>query len=107
MDMIFQFPSPHRDSGISSERSLALSQGDNSPFTSPPRNVHPAQRELPPPPPRTFSPTQGYAWNGGRKTPDKGEYAKIKPKDEAVQENGEVKPRAGGGRKKPILKPKA
>lgn len=106
MDRIFQFPSPHRDSGISSERSLPLSQGDDSPITSPSRPYHPAQRELP------LLPTQGYAWNGGRKTPEKGEYARIKQANDATaKENGEVKvtPNAsgGGGRKKPVLKPKA
>ena len=112
LDRIFQFPSPHRDSGISSERSLHLSQGDESPFYNRDPSVHPAQRELPPPPPKIYSPPQKYAWNSrNSQSPDKGEYARIKSDEKPVIAEGEEKPpqttkNGGGGRKKPILKPK-
>ena len=113
LDRIFQFPSPHRDSGISSERSLHLSQGDESPFYNRDPSVHPAQRELPPPPPKIYSPPQKYAWNSNRnsQSPDKGEYARIKSGEKPVTAEGEEKPpqttkNGGGGRKKPILRPK-
>ncbi|CAC5405501.1 unnamed protein product [Mytilus coruscus] len=111
MDQIFQFPSPYRDSGISSEQSLPLSQGDESPF-SPAKPVHPAQRKLPPPPPRMYCPPHRFSWDRDGESPEQGDYAKLKSKEEnSTKENEELKTTPssrgfGGVRKKPILKPK-
>jgi hypothetical protein len=58
----------------------------SSPFYNRDPSVHPAQRELPPPPPKIYSPPQKYAWNSrNSQSPDKGEYARIKSDEKPVK----------------------